>query len=172
MQVQDSLGIQVVVSTAKAHSERGRVERKIKSLRDSLEKMGVSTDHPQTALQWETLFLKVANTVDNLPMAKGSTSNTRNLGYEIINPNRLKLGRNNFRTLDGSGIKLDMADNLTGMLERNRELYCEWYKIFINNIHLLDLRPNKWLKNGRLPVLDNIVLFVFLESEYGKGGSE
>ena len=60
----------------------------------------------------------------------------------------------------------------TGMLEKNSELYCEWYKIFINNIHLLDLRPNKWLKNGRLPVLDDIVLFVFLDSEYGKGGSE
>ena len=98
-----------MVSTAKAHSERGRVECKIKSLRESLEKMGVSTDHPQTALQWETLFSKVANTVDNLPMAKGSTSNASNLGYEIITPNRLKLGRNNFQTLDGSGIKLDTA---------------------------------------------------------------
>ena len=32
-QVQDSFGIQVVVSTAKAHSERGLVECKIKSLR-------------------------------------------------------------------------------------------------------------------------------------------
>ena len=32
-QVQDSFGIQVVVSTAKAHSERGLVELKIKSLR-------------------------------------------------------------------------------------------------------------------------------------------
>ena len=37
---------------------------------------------------------------------------------------------------------------------------------------MLDLRPNKWLKNSRLPVLDDIVLFVFLDSEYGKGGSE
>ena len=171
-QVQDFLGIQVVVSTAKAHSERGRVERKIKSLRESLEKMGVSTKHPQTVLQWETLFSKIANTVDNLPMAKGNTSNASNLGYEIITPNRLKLGRNNFRTLDGSGIKLDMAANLTTMLERNRELYCEWYKIFIDNIHLLDLRPNKWLKNGKLPVIDDIVLFVFLDTEYGKGGTE
>ena len=71
-------------------------------------------------LQWETLFSKVANTVDNLPMAKRNTSNATNLGYEIITPNRLKLGRNNFRTLDGSGIKLDMAANLTAMLERNR----------------------------------------------------
>ena len=84
----------------------------------------MSTDHPQTALQWETLFSKVANTVDNLPMAKGSTSNASNLGYEIITPNRLKLGRNNFRTLDGSGFKLDISANLTRMLERNRELYC------------------------------------------------
>ena len=83
-QVQDSLGIKVVVSTAKAHSERGQVERMIKSLRESLEKMGVNTNHPQTVLQWETLFSKIANTVDNLPMAKGNTSNVTNLGSELI----------------------------------------------------------------------------------------
>ena len=53
-QVQDSLGIKVVVSTAKAHSERGQVEHKIRSLRESLEKMGFNTNHPQTVLQWET----------------------------------------------------------------------------------------------------------------------
>ena len=65
-----------------------------------------------------------------------------------------------------------MAANLTALLEHYRELYFEWYKIFIDNIHMLDLRPNKWLKNGRLPVLNDIVLFVFLDSEYGKGGRE
>ena len=70
-QIQDSLGIQVVVSTAKAHSKRGRIERKIRSLRESLEKMGVSTNHPQTVLQLETLFAKIAKTVDILPVAKG-----------------------------------------------------------------------------------------------------
>ena len=108
-QVQDYLGIEVVVSAAKAHSERGRVECKIRSLRESLEKMGVYTNHPQTVLQWETLFSKIVNTVDNLPMAKGNTSIATNLGYEIITPNRLKLGRNNYRSLEGSGIKLDMS---------------------------------------------------------------
>ena len=35
---------------------------------------------------------------------------------------------------------------------------------------MLDLRPNKWLKNSRLPILNGIVLFVFNDSEYGKGG--
>ena len=37
---------------------------------------------------------------------------------------------------------------------------------------MLDLRPNNWLKNSRLPVLDDIVLFVFKDSEYGKGGMD
>ena len=87
-QVQDSLGFKVVVSAAKSHSERGRVERKIRSLRESLERMGVNTNHQQTVLQWETLFSKIANTVDNLSMAKRNTSNATNLGYEIITPNR------------------------------------------------------------------------------------
>ena len=85
-QVQDSLGIEVVVSAAKAHSERGRVECKIRSLRESLEKMGVYTNHPQTVLQWETLFSKIANTVDNLPMAKGNTSNATMRQCKLLLP--------------------------------------------------------------------------------------
>ena len=105
-------------------------------------------------------------------MAKGNTSNSSNLGYKIITSNRLKLGRNNYRALECSGIKLDMASNLTYLLERNRELYCEWYGIFLENIHMLDFRPNKWLKNSRLPVLEDIVLFVFNDSEYGKAGMD
>ena len=105
-QVQDSLGIKVVVSTAKAHSVRGRVERKIRSLKESLERMGVNTNHPKTVLQWETLFSKIAIAVDNLPMAKGSTTNDTNLDYKIITSNKLKLGRNNYQSLKGSGLNL------------------------------------------------------------------
>ena len=32
-----------------------------------------------------------------------------------------------------------------------------------------DPRPNKWLKNSRLPIIDDIKLFIFNDSEYGKG---
>ena len=54
-----------------------------------------------TVLQWETLFCKIVNTLDNLP--------TGNLGSEIITANRIKLGRNNFRSLGGDGIHIDFA---------------------------------------------------------------
>ena len=119
------MGIKVVVSTAKAHLERGRVECKIRSLRESLERMGVNTNHPQTVLQWETLFSKIANTVDNLPTAKRSPTNATDLGYAIVTPNRTKLGQNNYCSLEGSRIKLDMALKLIALLERNQKLYCE-----------------------------------------------
>ena len=37
---------------------------------------------------------------------------------------------------------------------------------------MLDLRPNKWLKNSRLPIIDDIMLFIFNDSEYNKGGMD
>ena len=79
--------------------------------------MEVNTNHPQTVLQMGDLFLKIANMADNLPMAKGITSNALNLGYEINTSNRLKLGRNNYHSLESSEIKLDMASNQIDLLE-------------------------------------------------------
>ena len=83
------------------------------------------------------------------------------MGYEIITPNRLKLGQNNSRSLEGNGIDLDMSSNFTKILDQNRSIYQQWYQTFIDNVHLLNLRLNKWLKSGRLPLNGDIVLFVF-----------
>ena len=40
--------------------------------------------------------------------------------------------------------------------------------MFIDNIHLLNLRPNKWLKSNRLPLTDDVVLFVFNDGNCSK----
>ena len=87
-QVEDSLGIRIVVSNAKSHEERGRVERKIRTLRDTLERLGVRSDQSRTVLQWDYLFT-IANSIDDLPLARGDTSNVSVLGYEIITANHL-----------------------------------------------------------------------------------
>ena len=167
-QVQEDLGIKIIVSNAKAHSERGRVERRIRVLRETMEKLGVETTVPMTALQWDTLFSRISNSIDNLPIARGDTSNETTLGYEIITPNRLKLGRNNHRSLEGNGIDLDMSANFTKILNRNRSIYQQWYQSFMENVHLLNLRPNKWLKSSRLPKVNDLVIFVYNDSNYTK----
>ena len=53
MQVIDSLGIRLNMSNAKSHEERGRAERKIRTIRETLEKNQVKTSSPKTPLQWD-----------------------------------------------------------------------------------------------------------------------
>ena len=58
----------------------------------------------KTCTQKDTLVSRISNIIDNLPLAKGNSSNETALGYEIIMPNRLRLGRNNYLSLEGSGL--------------------------------------------------------------------
>ena len=103
------MGMRILESNPKSHEERGRVERRIRTIRDTLVKIGTSEHASMTALQWETLFSKVVNALDNLPIARGNNTTTGNLGSEIITANRIKLGRNNFRSLGGDGIQVELS---------------------------------------------------------------
>ena len=85
--------MRILESNPKSHKERGRVEQRIRTICDTLTKVGTSEHTSMTALQWETLFSKAVYALDNLPIAKGNATSTGNLGSEIITANRIKLGR-------------------------------------------------------------------------------
>ena len=133
-----------------------------------MERTITGKSYSQSALQWDTLFAKIANTIDDMPLAKGNTSNDSHLGFEIITANRLKLGRNNQRSLVGPGMTLDLPGHLTRLLKQNKQIFKAWYQIFIDEIHALTLKPSKWQVSGRQPVKDDVVLFVFNDSNYHK----
>ena len=159
----DSVGMTIEVSSAKSHESRGRVEAKVKTLRSMLSKLAISTSTSMTALQWETCFTRIANQLDDLPMAKGNSSNVSDIGWDIITPNRLKLGRNNNRSLSGS-ISLTGGAGWDDLLAVNRAAQITWYKLFLDRIHHLIPKPKKWLST-EVPVIDDIVLFVYLDSQ-------
>ena len=142
-QLHDSLGLKVVVSTAKSHEARGRAEAKVKILRSMLEKLAIKAETAMTAIQWETLFFKISSQIDDVPIAKTNSSNLNDPGWSIITANRLKLGRNNNRSLEGS-INLLKGAGITALLRRNQELQKVWYQLFIDKIHHLIPRPAKW----------------------------
>ena len=50
-----------------------------------------------------------------------NTSNSTNVGFEILTANRMKLGCNNFRSLEGAGFNIELSNNPTDILKRNRE---------------------------------------------------
>jgi hypothetical protein len=92
---------EVHVCPPKAHQAQGRVESKIKQVRESLQQLSDTVTVCNTLLGWETTFTIITNRIDSLPIAQGSASTATDLGWEVITPNRLKLGCNNHRQLTG-----------------------------------------------------------------------
>jgi hypothetical protein len=62
------------------------------------------------------------------------------LGWEIITPNHLKLGRNNFRQLEG---KIQLSGGPQTMLERKCRLTEKRYQLFVDRIPLLAPKAQK-----------------------------
>ena len=79
--------------------------------------------------------------LDNLPIAKANATAAGNLGSEIITANRIKLGRNNFRSLGGDSIHIDLNTDAAKILENNRLIYNCWYQLYIDSIHLSSTPP-------------------------------
>ena len=77
------------------HNYNGKVERRIKHVKESLEK--TISNQRLSVLQWETISAEVSNATNDLPLALGNiVSDFENM--DVITTNRLKLGRNNERS--------------------------------------------------------------------------
>jgi hypothetical protein len=155
----------VFTSAPKAHQSQVRVERRIRLIRDMLQNLFDTTTHCNTLLGWETVFARIASQIDDVPIARSTSTAPSDLGWDIITPNRLKLGRNNFRQLDGEIVLVSCPQS---QLDRNRAILHEWYTIFIDRIHLLV--PGHEKEKGRRTRVGDVVLFVF-SGEGTKGGS-
>jgi hypothetical protein len=156
LQLRDKTKFDVFTSAPKAHQSQGRVERRIRIIRDMLQRLFDTTEHCNTLLGWETVFARIASHIDDVPIARSTSTAPTDLGWDIITPNRLKLGRNNFRQLEGEVI-LDSCPQ--SQLDRNRSIAKEWYSIFIDRVHLLV--PGSEKVKGRQIQIDDIVLFIF-----------
>ena len=149
----------VKVVTPKAHEQQGRVESKIKIVRKLLQSLSDTAELVNTLLGWETMFLRIADQIDNLPIARGSSRAPTDLGWEIITPNRLKLGRNNYRQLEGTVI---LSNAPQTQLERNRLVQERWYELFVQRIHLLIPKAERLMTVALQP--EDVVLFVFQDA--------
>jgi len=153
----------ITVVTPKAHQQQGRVEAKVKVIKKMIQAWSTVTDECNTLIGWETLFARVANAINDVPIARGSASAPTDLGWEIITPNRLILGRNSHRQLDGP-IKITNCPQT--QLERNRLISARWYEIFIKRLNLLIPPPASG--SSRQPECGDVVLFVFSDPNFKK----
>ena len=95
---QESAGIEFEVVPVGGHNMNGRVERKIREIRKSME-TSLSNER-LSILDWETLASCISNQINNMPLALGSSKSNLE-ALDILTPNRLKMGRNNERSPEG-----------------------------------------------------------------------
>ena len=132
-----------------------------------MEKMSIQTTTPMTPLQWETTLSKVTSIVDSIPLAKGRQTNAYDLGYELLTPNRLKMGRNNARTMM-EGAHFTVNHLPSEILHRNREITENFYCLLTERVHHLIMKPNKWNHTQEnIPKVNDVVLFILNDSATG-----
>ena len=141
------------------HNFHGKVERKIRSIRESLEKV-INQDR-LSVLQWETLCAQLSNSLNNMPIALSKS--TASLEYaDILTPNRLKLGRNNDRSPAGP---MKVTSDSSKIFQLNQKIFDTWFEAWlITYVPKLMLHP-KWFDNDANIKIGDVVLFLKSEKE-------
>ena len=141
------------------HNERGRVESKIKVLKDFLEKGSlVSSKH--SYLELETIGLNVATMINSLPITANQDDQANTMGeLGLICPNLFIMGRNNARSPERF-VSLDFnpakaLKELAATNEKLTEILGDFIPRFIPGKRFTDVRP---------PEKNDVVLFVAKES--------
>jgi len=146
---------ELIVAPPKSHSSQGRVERRIGIIKTTLSKLSES-GFLLSFLGWETLFSRIANDLNNLPMARASSTGLSRPEWNVLTPNRLLLGRNNKRSLTGP---LVIDSTPSHILDRISTAQEEWYRIFVKQLHLFVPSP-KWFTSDQIKDGDIVLFFM------------
>ena len=140
------------------HNMNGRVERKIREIRRSME--ALFTNQKLSLMQLETLAAQISNNINNLPMAiRGIRGDFESI--DLLTPNRLRLGRNNDRSPTGS-FDIVFKDRI---LDQNKAIFNAWFETWlVNHVPQLMFTP-KWFKSDRDIKKGDVVLFTKHESK-------
>ena len=143
-----------------AHYMHGKVERKIRHVRESFSK--TLQNHRLSVIQWESLGDQVANAINNLPIAtRYVTRNVENI--DLLTPNRLLLARNNDRCPAGP---VNVSENIGKILQQHKNVYEAWFRAWlISYVPSLMFQP-KWFDTDRDPKVGDVVLFLKSEKEF------
>ena len=145
-----------------AHYMHGKVERKIRQVKETFTRN--LNKERWSILRWETFGQQVANSVNNLPIAKGKKS--RGLEQlDLITPNRLKMARNNNRSPVGT---ITLTEDVRKIMTQNNKVFEAWFKAWLTSCVPTLMHHPKWFKSDEDPRVGDIVLFLKSDKEFNK----
>ena len=154
-QLHRDLGIEFVTCPVSGHNQHGQVERRIRTVKESLREAGVAKQK-LTATGLQTMLKLIENQINNFPLGYCYGNDQDNTALlKMISPNMLRTGRNNSRALNGP-MRLPKGGEL---LDRVQEVYESWYKVWSQSyIPKLMFKPKWWKAETDLKEED-VVLF-------------
>ena len=160
-QLHRDVGMDFEVIPVGGHNFNGKVERKIREIRKSMNK--TMNNLRLSLMQWETLAATVANSLNNMPLALGNFSKSNLEFMDLITPNRLKLGRNNERSPVGEVVFADKEK----IIRENQAIFEAWFEVWLLcHVPKLMHQP-KWFRSGKDLKEGDVVLFLKQESAIG-----
>ena len=141
------------------HNMNGKVERKIREIKKSLNKL--ITNHRLSVIEWETMGSKIANSINNLPLALGNiTSDYESM--DLLTPNRLLLGRNNNRSPTGD---MMVSNDYCKLTKQNTVVFESWFENWLlTHVPKLMFQP-KWFNSDRDISEGDVILFLKNDSK-------
>ena len=158
----EEYGVEFETCPVGAHYMHGKVERKIRHVQESFAKC--IYNNRLSIIQWETLGVQIANSINNLPIALGNiVQNLENL--DLLTPNRLILARNNDRCPVGV---LTVTNDPKKIIQANNDVFETWFKCWlVSYVPTLMVQP-KWFDTARDSKVGDVVLFLKSEREFDK----
>ena len=136
------------------HNVNGKVERRIKHIKESLEKN--VQNKRLSIIQWETVAAEVANVINDLPFALSNIiSDFENM--DLLTPNRLRLGRNNERSPTSP---MEVTGNPLKMIKENKKIFTTLFEAWLKSHVPKLLQQPKWFRNDSDIKICDIVLFL------------
>ena len=148
------MGVEFDLVPVGNHNMTGKVERKIREVRESIRKS--FHNRRLSVLQWETVGAEVANTINDMPLALGNVvSDLENM--DIITPNRLRLGRNNNRSPVGP---MCVTSDPSKFFTENNDIFNCWFECWLT-AHVPNLMHcPKWFNTDFHMKVGDVVLFL------------
>ena len=157
-QLHRDVGLEFQTCPVGGHNMHGRVERKIKCVRDSLAKN--LQLHRLSHMQWETMVALISNSINNMPIAVNNITSGVEMA-DLITPNRLLLGRNNNRSPTGT---LSVENDYIKLIRDNQKIFQSWFDAWLTtHVPNLVARP-KWFNSDVDMKIGDVVLFTKQES--------
>ena len=136
------------------HNMHGRVERKIKHIKESLDK--TLSNERLSVIGWETIGAEIANSINDLPIAfQNWSSDLENL--DLITPNRLRLGRNNDRSPIGPLLVTQKPEKF---IEDNIRIFTSWFENWLVSCVPNLVHQPKWFRTDYDLKQGDLVLFL------------